>query len=674
MASLTKTWTGANSWSGGKVVVSSVPNTAGNYSDVTATLYGCRLDGGKSYNANVSSFYISINGEKKTFKSGITISGTSYTQIMTATVRVYHNDDGNKSITISCGGSITGTSYNLSSVTYSLALDAIARKSTLVAEAVELGTEMKLLISRHDDSFTDSVQWKCGNATGHICEKTSETELAFTPDVVLSLTNTTGTSVSITFTIETFHGDTSIGTNKTTVVCAIPETVVPSLSVEITDAMGYLDSYGKYIQGKSKINVTVTAGGIYGSSVTSYSTTVDGKTYTEAAFTTDEIVNSGELELTITVVDSRGRESELTESLSVYEYSVPKILTAKAKRCTSVGISSSTGAYLGLMFDAEATSLDSQNTVTYAVEYKLTTDSTYNGSTINSYKNKYSVTDGVYIFAAGEASYHIVLKVTDAFESVEKKIVGPSVTTFFSRLWRGLGAAFGKIAELEGVFDIGWKTRMFGGLLLVTPEDGTDFDTLLIPNVYRTFAEHTYANAPEEGVDAIFKIMGDENGLRQTFSVISQTNPRTYERSCVDGAWGAWMREVDTIFEYGTWTPTDGNNMTILGCANCTYYKIGKMVYIQGCIYGKATAADGGQNVITGLPYVASGGRQHIEVTYSNVVMADSSWNKMDLETRDGKAAMQFVYWANGRSWEGDCCLSDASNGYINFSGWYMTA
>ena len=543
MASLTKTWTGANSWSGGKLVVSSVPNTAGNYSDVTATLYGCRLDGGRSYNNNASSFYITINGVKKTFTSGITISGTSYTKIFTATVRVYHNEDGNKSITIICGGTITGTSYNLSSVSYSLTLDKIARRSSLTVTEVELGKVMAITIERQDDTFTDTIKWVCGNASGTICEKTSQTSLSFTPGVELAAQNTVGESVPIEFTLETFHGNTSLGTSSAVAVCTIPASVVPTVSAMITDALGYVSTFGKYIQGKSKISISISAAGAQGSSIVSYNTTVDGKGYADASFTTDEIVNSGSLPLVITVTDSRGRKAALTRTLEVYAYSVPKILSAKGKRCTANGTSSSTGAYLGVVFDAEVTSLDGKNRAAYAVDYKKTTASSYTSKTVSAYANNYAVSNGLYVFPAGDEEYNIILRITDAFGSSEKKISGPGATMFFSRLWRGLGAAIGKIAELEGVFDIGWKARFFGGLLLMAPEDETDLNALLVPNVYRMHADRTYRNAPEEGVDAIFKVMGDEASLRQTFSVISNTEPRTYERSYAEGAWGEWINK-----------------------------------------------------------------------------------------------------------------------------------
>lgn len=673
MASLTKTWTGANSWSGGKLVVSSVPNTAGNYSDVTATLYGCRLDGGKSYNNNASDFYITINGTKKTYTSGITISGTSYTRIFSATVRVYHNGDGNKSITISCGGTITGTSYNLSSVSYSLTLDKIARKSSLTVTKVELGKVMTITIERQDDDFTDTIKWVCGSASGTVCEKTAKTSLSFTPGVELAAQNTLGESVSIEFTLETFNGNTSLGTSSAVAVCTIPASVVPTVSATVTDVLGYVSTFGKYIQGKSKIRVSISAAGAQGSSIVSYNTTVDGKGYADASFTTDEIVNSGSLELVITVTDSRGRKAALTRTLEVYAYSVPKILSARGKRCTANGISSSTGAYLGVVFDAEVTSLDGKNRAAYAVDYKKTTASTYTSKTVSAYANNYAVSNGLYVFPAGEEEYNIILRITDAFGSSEKKISGPGATVFFSRLWRGLGAAFGKIAELEGVFDIGWKARFFGGLLLMAPEDETDLNTLLVPNVYRMHADRTYGNAPETGVDAIFKVMGDEAGLRQTFSVISQTEPRTYERSYAEGAWGVWTREIHTIFEQGTWKPTADNNIVISSYGDCTYYKIGKMVYIQGYMYARAASASGGQNIIGGLPFTPSGVKQHIGITYSNAMMAGTNWGKMDLETRLNEPKLQLVYWANGRSWDGDCCLSATTNGYFYFSGWYLT-
>ena len=131
MASGSWTWVGSNSWVGGKVEWSSTPNQSANTSSVTVTLYGCRLDGGESYNVNRSDFQITIDGTRTTRTSGITISGTSYTKIHSQTKTVTHGSDGKKSITISAGGEISETTFDLGTQSRTITLDNITRQFTV---------------------------------------------------------------------------------------------------------------------------------------------------------------------------------------------------------------------------------------------------------------------------------------------------------------------------------------------------------------------------------------------------------------------------------------------------------------------------------------------------------------------------------------------------------------
>lgn len=455
MASTSKNWTGVNSWVSARLVVTSVANALGNYSDVTAILYGARNDGGTSYNANASNFWININGTKTSRTSGCTVSGTGWTQVHSQTTRVYHNDDGSKTISVGAGGGITETTFQMGSASVSLALDKIARKSGLTVANGTLGTALVLTIDRKASDYTDSITYECGDVSGTICTKTSETELTFTPPIDFAKQNTTGTQVSVKFVIETFSGTTSLGTSEKTIVCDIPESVVPTISLALSDPNGFLSTFGKYVQGQSTLKGVITASGAYGSTISAYKTTADGSAFTEDTFTTEVIKGSGTLEIVATVTDSRGRTATITKTISVYEYAVPKISAIKAKRSDSSGSSSSSGEYLALVFSATVTSLDSKNTADYKVEYKKTSATSYTANAMTSFDGQYSIVDGVFVFSADvSSSYDIILTVTDAFGNVSKSTIGGTAMKAWSMFKRGLGFAFGKIAELENTLEV----------------------------------------------------------------------------------------------------------------------------------------------------------------------------------------------------------------------------
>lgn len=87
-------------------------NTSANTSKVTATLYYSNKSGATTYSSTASpAFYLTINGNTKSTSSGITVSAySSGVAAITHSVIVSHNDNGSKSITISGGGGLSGTS------------------------------------------------------------------------------------------------------------------------------------------------------------------------------------------------------------------------------------------------------------------------------------------------------------------------------------------------------------------------------------------------------------------------------------------------------------------------------------------------------------------------------------------------------------------------------------
>ena len=97
----------------------------------------------------------------------------------------------------------------------------------------------------------------------------------------------------------------------------MPSTVVPSISgVSVAEAVSAVQSAfgnGIYVSSLSKLNVNITAAGIYGSTISSIKTTFDGITYTGTEFQTAAISKAGTLIMSVTVTDSRGRMKTTTK-------------------------------------------------------------------------------------------------------------------------------------------------------------------------------------------------------------------------------------------------------------------------------------------------------------------------------------------------------------------------
>ena len=113
MASGVITGTTSNKYVICKLEWTSVKNEVGNYSDVTATLKYSRTNSGYTTSGKWSGS-ITINGVKKEVSTAnqIYITQNSNTVAMSSTVRVYHNSNGTKSITISATGGIPAANLN----------------------------------------------------------------------------------------------------------------------------------------------------------------------------------------------------------------------------------------------------------------------------------------------------------------------------------------------------------------------------------------------------------------------------------------------------------------------------------------------------------------------------------------------------------------------------------
>lgn len=442
-------------------------DSANNQSDITVT---AKLVANSSYYINSSAskdISLTINGTKYSSTCTVGISSGGTKTLMTKTVsNINHGSDGSKSVSISCtlGIAVTLSGTYVSSVSASgtATLTKIERESTLSASNGTLGTEQTLSVSRQSSSFTHTITYSCGSASGTIVSKSSSTSIAWTPPLSLAQQNTTGTSVSVKLTITTYNGDTKVGSSYTkTITCSIPSSVKPSVSISVSDPNGYADTYGGYVKGKSKIAVSITASGSHGSTIKSYSTTVNGSTYTGSSVTTDFVKSSGELEIKTTVTDSRGRTATASKKITALAYSDPVISAIKSFRSDESGNASSSGGYITVQFTAAVTSLSSKNSATYVLKYKKGSDSSYTSVTLSDYANAYNPTNAKYTFVADASkSYSINLTVTDAFNSTTKSTAGSSASKLWSLLDRikGKGIAFGKIAELVGYFDVALKT------------------------------------------------------------------------------------------------------------------------------------------------------------------------------------------------------------------------
>lgn len=402
---------------------------------------------------------VTVNGEKYSGTNYIGIGNNSTKLLASGSTTIPHNADGTKTFSysfsqafnINFNGNI-GTKSGSGSGT----LPNIPRQSTFATISGDtIGGSMTVNIARNNASYTHQLWYKVGNSawidlgTGIAITKT------FTIDMNLCNQYPNATSGILQLCVRTFNGTAIIGSDVyKNVTVYVPENAKPILSLSVSDSEAYRILYGDYVKGKSKFKVELNVLNSYGATTSAYSTSANGSTYTASSFTTDVIVSSGSLTISAKVTDSRGRTATASQTVNVLDYSMPKISALNAKRCDVQGNSSSSGAYLSVLFNVEISALGNKNTAGYTVKYKKSaeSESEYTTETLTDYAGRYSVTGGVFIFPADKSSsYDITLTATDDFSSIPKSTNGSSIKKTWSLFKRGLGIAFGKVAEKEGL-------------------------------------------------------------------------------------------------------------------------------------------------------------------------------------------------------------------------------
>ena len=339
---------------------------------------------GSSYNnapGDKAYYYITINGGTRTEHTvAFTLPLNTTKTILDTTITVNHNPDGTGSIKVETWMD-TEISAGVITQTKTLTLDTIPRASAVSAPSTwTLGTALKITIGRKSTSFSDKLYYKIGSKsavrlTGY--DGTAGT-YSWTPPVSLAANAPNSTKLAATIICETYNGTAYMGRSECTVTLAIPASVVPTLSVSVTDPTGNKTKYtGYFLQRLSKITVEITGTGAQGSTIKSYSIKVgwsagSGTLYTASAATgtTGLLPYYGTVYVTCTVTDSRGRTATKSLSYTVSKYSVPTISAISATRCTQNGTASRTGEYGKVTFTAAITPLSNKNTAAYKVQYR----------------------------------------------------------------------------------------------------------------------------------------------------------------------------------------------------------------------------------------------------------------------------------------------------------------
>lgn len=465
-----------------KIDYSYTQDIASNSSYVTATGYVKRNN--SSYHPYNTSSYVSLNvgGNVVSPNPQYNINTNSWYQIASmSNVRINHNADGTGAVylALSMDGRLSNW-YPNGSISRTITLSTIPRASTisLSPTSVTLGNSIAISISRASSSFTHTLQHDFGAGSWTTFASNAATSATLSAPLDWATRIPAQTSGTGRIRCLTYNGSTLIGEKTYSFTATVPSNVVPSISsISVEETVSGLNkTFGAFIQGKSIPKITVTAAGAYGSTITTYSTTVDSISYLNNTFTAGILNTSGAVTITSTVTDSRGRTVSKSTTITVVPYSPPTISSFSIERCSADGTINPDGTSVKIITTGSIASCNNKNSNTYKIEYKLTTSPTWtslisgSGYTLDFSQIK-TITNGFLT----TSSYDFRITLTDYFASTSLEKAIPTSFTLLNWNTNGKGIGIGKVSEKDKL-EVAMPAEFSNSLMV----KGKELSTLII--------------------------------------------------------------------------------------------------------------------------------------------------------------------------------------------------
>lgn len=371
---------------------------------------------------------------------------------------ITHNSDGTYS-SYAEAYVYTGVSPSSLSASANYTLTTIPRASSISSiSGSTIGSTITVNIARQSSSFVHQVWWRI-NGTGSWTSLGTNfgTSCSFTLPMSVCNSVTQSTSCTLNIAIRAISNGSYVGgevwSSKTV---NVPSSVVPSFSSLSVSDSSSAKNLGIWVQGISTAACSINgAGGSYGSWITSYriSTSAGHNIYSSSG-TTSTINSSGNVTITGTITDSRGRTASKSTTINVQAYSMPRFSSYSITR------NSSTPTNVTVAASGSVSSLSSKNTLSYVIKYKQSTASSWTSVTAvsggTSFNNSKALT-GI----SSTRSYNFQLVLTDYFNSVTIPLslsTSPTLVDF-----KQAGVGIGKYHE-QGTLDVGGNAYISASL------------------------------------------------------------------------------------------------------------------------------------------------------------------------------------------------------------------
>src|SRR5690606_1310149 len=174
--------------------------------------------------------YVRINGSQYTASvSPSQVISSTPIKLFEKTVTIKHNSDGSKSVPLQARINHNAPLSSDWSSTWNFKLDDIPRTSnpSVNYSSRAMGSAITISTNRKSTSFTHTLTYKFGNASGTIATNVGAS-YAWTIPMSLANQIPNSTSGTCTITCVTYSGGTRVGSSSVTFKATVPSSVKPS--------------------------------------------------------------------------------------------------------------------------------------------------------------------------------------------------------------------------------------------------------------------------------------------------------------------------------------------------------------------------------------------------------------------------------------------------------------
>lgn len=395
-------------------------------------------------------------------------------QLASGTTTVKHNEDGSKSFSFSASiwasnfsGSISGN-FSLSKIPRASSFSLQNSSGTNIS-SIYAGDDVKIYIDKKVSSFTHSVKVSYSGNSETISNKTSSSSITWSnSNNVMRSYMQNLKSMNLTFTLETYDGNTRIGTSSKNLILNVPSSAGPSISsVEISEAnQNKINIIGSspFYQHLTDLRIKTSGSGEYGASIKSVNVSIGPYNISGQDAIIKDINLTGSQSVKITVNDSRDMSASTTRTINLNPYNLPNISFFNAYR------NQSNTKYASARIALTSTVIDNKNPLDVKVDV-AEKDS-------NSWRNVYSATVGNGAFNSTISlgggfddykAYDVRLSIADKFKRHQAvsniSATSQSLVIGANKSVVGIGKVpeIDKGLEVDGVFKMGNFTTFISG-------------------------------------------------------------------------------------------------------------------------------------------------------------------------------------------------------------------